>query len=716
MLMKVCLTLRKFRKVLYNTTTHNNPAAFLEETNVKKQNALFLLIVFSLTIISSPLIHIVFSQQPQLLDPLTIPKFVNQLDQPPQVYLPDNVTDSAGNLIRQEYTVKISEFSQQILPLFDANGNPTGFGPTKVWGYGGNAEDAVTGASLGYIQSTPGPTFEAIRDVPTKVKWVNNLVDASGNPLPSLLAVDPSIHWANPNEMTMPTEPITAPAYPPGYPDAQSPVPTVTHLHGGETPSAYDGGPEEWFTPNGIHGPLYSTSEPTVPNAAIYEYPNAQEPATLWYHDHALGITRLNVMSGLAGFYLLRDPADSNAPILPSGQYEMPLVIQDRVFLTDGSLYYPTNSDYPNIHPYWISSFLGNTIMVNGKVWPNMNVQQAQYRFRILDGSNSRSYELTFSNGMNFTQIATDGGYLKAPSTLTSVLISPAERIDIVVDFSNIEPGTKVILRNTALTNHPIEDQTVGQIIQFTVTNQSGPNPFNAAAAPEPFNPTLTGTAFPTLPNATKTRLLTLIQVNGTGGNTLEMLLDGQTWDAPVTEMPVLGSTEDWVIVNPSSSEHPIHLHLVQFQLLQRQSFDSDAYMKAWTELNGPAPLNHSTVNVQSLSTYLTGQPRTPDANEQGWKDTTLVYAGEVSTIRIRFTEQDGSPFPFDATEGPGYVWHCHLLEHEDNEMMRPYIVVSSAQNFALEVIAIVVVALVVVILAGLIVFRHFHNRPKNRI
>ena len=716
MLMKVCLTPRKFRKVLYNTTTHNNPAAFLEETNVKKQNALFLLIVFSLTIISSPLIPIVFSQQPQLLDPLTIPKFVNQLDQPPPVYLPDNVTDSAGNLIRQEYAVNISEFSQQILPLFDANGNPTGFGPTKVWGYGGNAEDAVTGASLGYIQSTPGPTFEAIRDVPTKVKWVNNLVDASGNPLPSLLAVDPSIHWANPNEMTMPTEPITAPAYPPGYPDAQSPVPTVTHLHGGETPSAYDGGPEEWFTPNGIHGPLYSTSEPTVPNAAIYVYPNAQEPATLWYHDHALGITRLNVMSGLAGFYLLRDPADSNAPILPSGQYEIPLVIQDRVFLTDGSLYYPTNSDYPNIHSYWISSFLGNTIMANGKVWPNMNVQQAQYRFRILDGSNSRSYELTFSNGMNFTQIATDGGYLKAPSTLTSVLISPAERIDIVVDFSNIEPGTKVILRNTALTNHPIEDQTVGQIIQFTVTNQSGPNPFNAAAAPGPFNPTLTGTAFPTLPNATKTRLLTLIQVNGTGGNTLEMLLDGQTWDAPVTEMPVLGSTEDWVIVNPSSSEHPIHLHLVQFQLLQRQSFDSDTYMKAWTELNGPAPLNHSTVNVQSLSTYLTGQPRTPDANEQGWKDTTLVYAGEVSIIRIRFTEQDGSPFPFDATEGPGYVWHCHLLEHEDNEMMRPYIVVSSAQNFALEVIAIVVVALVVVILAGLIVFRHFHNRPKNRI
>jgi len=161
------------------------------------------------------------------------------------------------------------------------------------------------------------------------------------------------------------------------------------------------------------------------------------------------------------------------------------------------------------------------------------------------------------------------------------------------------------------------------------------------------------------------------------------MLLDGQTWDAPVTEMPVLGSTEDWVIVNPSSSEHPIHLHLVQFQLLQRQSFDSDAYMKAWTELNGPAPLNHSTVNVQSLSTYLTGQPRTPDANEQGWKDTVQMNPGEVTIIRVRYAPQaaptsgPGAPtagtnlYPFQPWVGPGYVWHCHIIDHEDNEMMR---------------------------------------------
>ena len=683
---------------------------------MKKLSSSILLAIISCWLLSTGLTPIAISQPIQLLDPLSIPKFVNQLDQPPPVYIPNNVTDSSGNLIRQEYVVKVSQFTQQILPTSDANGNPTGFGPTKVWGYGGNAKDAITGASLGYVQSTPGPSFEAIRDVPVKVKWVNNLMDTAGNPLPHLLPVDPTIHWANPNGMMMPTSPITAPAYPPGYTEAQSPVPIVTHLHGGEVPSAYDGGPEEWFTPNGIHGATYSTSEPTDPNSAVYEYPNSQEPTTLWYHDHALGITRLNVMSGLAGFYLLRDPADSNAHLLPSGQYEMPLAIQDRLFLADGSLYYPTNSDYPDIHPYWTSSFLGDTIMVNGKVWPNMNVQRAQYRFRILDGSNARSYQLTFSNGMNFTQIATDGGYLKAPITLESMIISPAERIEIIVDFSNLAAGTKVILKNTALLNHVVEDQTLGQIIQFTVTDQSGPNPFSSAAAPAQFNPTLAGSAFPTLTNPTRTRLLTLIQVNGTGGNMLEMLLDGQTWDAPVTEMPVLGSTEDWIIVNPSPAEHPIHLHLAQFQILQRQALDSNAYMKEWNDLNGPVPLNHSTVNVQNLSTYLSGQPRNPEAYEQGWKDTTLVYSGDVSTIRIRFTKQDGSPFPFDATTGPGYVWHCHLLEHEDNEMMRPYVVISASQNAKVEVVVIVVITVIAIVLIMLLVLKRVRlpSRGKN--
>ena len=251
------------------------------------------------------------------LDPLIIPKYVNQLVIPP-VYVPTNVTDKNGNLIRQDYTVDVTEFYQQILPTVDSLGNPTGFPMTKVWGYGGMTRDAVTGMPLGYVRHSPAATFEAIRGVPIQVKWVNNL-GTRKNPLPHMFPVDPTLHWANPNNMMMPMPPFTP--YPPGYPEAQTPVPIATHLHGGEVQSFADGGPEEWFTVNGIHGPDYGTVERTDKNAAVYYYPNLQLPTTLWYHDHALGITRINVMSGFAGFYLLREyntAIDPIAPLLPS--------------------------------------------------------------------------------------------------------------------------------------------------------------------------------------------------------------------------------------------------------------------------------------------------------------------------------------------------------------------------------------------------------------
>ena len=306
------------------------------------------------------------------------------------------------------------------------------------------------------------------------------------------------------------------PAFPPGYPNAQSPVPLVTHLHGGENQSFYDGEPNEWFTASGKHGSQYSTYKQTDSNKAVYYYPNAQQATTLWYHDHALGLTRLNVASGLAGFYLIREPVTGNdkvASLLPTGKYEMPLVIQDRTFNTDGSLYYPSVGIEPTTHPYWNNTFLGNTIMVNGKVWPNMNVDKGQYRFRFLNGSNTRFYTISFSNGMAFTQIGSDGGYLKTPVSITSLLLAPAERADIIVDFSNLASGTKVILQNTALTsNTAAEKQTVGQIMQFTATSQIGLTPFDISQAPIPFNPTLATTSFPTLPTTTKQRILTLIE------------------------------------------------------------------------------------------------------------------------------------------------------------------------------------------------------------
>jgi len=645
------------------------------------------------------------AQTPQILDPSNIPKFVNQLNQPPPTYTPTNVTDDSGKLVRQEYTVGVTQFTQQMLPAATADGTPTGFAATKVWGYSGLSHDSLTGESIGVAASTPGCTFQAIQGVPVRVKWVNNLIDANSNPLSYFVPVDPTIHWANPNNIGMDMTAAAAPPYPPGYPDAQASVAIVPHLHGGETASSSDGHPNAWFTFNGIHGPAYISAVPTDANAVVYEYPNAQQPTTLWYHDHALGLTRLNVLSGLAGFYVINNPSDSLQASLPSGEYEVPIAIQDRTFLTDGSLYYPTKGLNPDVNPYWQPMFLGNTIIVNGEAWPNMNVKQGQYRFRILDGSNNRFYTLSFSNGMSFTQIGTDGGYLKAPAQLTSKTISPGERLDILVDFSNISAGEKIILRNLA----DSESAPTAQIMQFTVVSETG---FAAQSLPQNLNPTLSAD-YPTLPDPVGKRILTLTDVAGKNGVAM-MLLDGQKWDAPVTEIPKLGVTEDWLIVNPTMDTHPIHLHLVQFQVVERQPFNVPLYLKEWTLLNGNPPLTQTTKNVGSLETFLTGTPSPADASEQGWKDTVSVGSGEVLTIRIRWATQNGDQFPFDATSGPGYVWHCHILEHEDNQMMRPYTVVSSTSLSGLEFALVLIPVVVVAVLVVLLIFWRLKKRPTK--
>ena len=512
--------------------------------------------------------------------------------------------------------------------------------------------------------------------------------------------------------------------------NAQSPVPLVPHLHGGEVQSTSDGHPEAWFTSasSGLFGTEFSTNDiyqsTSTPGEAVFNYPNEQPPTTLWYHDHALGITRINVLSGLAGFYLLRDypndpveqalvasaPAGYNTPETYRQKYDMPLVIQDRTFRIDGSFFFDTLGVNPNIHPYWTPEFFGNTIMVNGLVWPNMDVDLGVYRLRILDGSNARFYTLSFvakNKILPFDVIGSDGGYLQQPAIgLKEITIGPGERIDILVDFSGLKPGDTVLLKNTASApfkgpaggGTPADPQTVGQIMQFRVplTPTAGPSPITYAAI-TPFNPTLPVGAFPTLlastlPTNTNPRILTLVEVMGAGGP-LEVLLDGQKWMNPVSENPTLGSTEEWVIVNPTADTHPIHLHLVQFQLVSRQPFRAGPYLRDWMKNNGMAPLTATPVwpgsgtsGLTKLAPYLQKTAVVPGpgvfTTEQGWKDTIQVNPGEVTTIRIRFAPIDqtipNTPYPFDATTdtlGPGYVWHCHILDHEDNEMMRPYMV-----------------------------------------
>jgi FtsP/CotA-like multicopper oxidase with cupredoxin domain len=591
------------------------------------------------------------------LDPKLIPKFATELVKPP-VYKPKKLKNTAtGKTISHNYIVSIVSFEQQLLP--------SGFPKTVVWGYEGSVIDSTTGKTINNYRSSPGATFEAIRDIPINVQWVNNL---KAN---HILPVDPTLHWADPNNLGM-VMPDEVPPFPPGLPLAQKPVPIVTHLHGGEVNSIFDGHPDAWFTyEEKKKGSAFVTS--------LYQYPNTQLPTTLWYHDHALGITRLNVLMGLAGFYLLRDldnPLDATGSILPKNQYEIPLVIQDRSFNTNGSFNFPTIGDNPDIHPYWQPEFFGDVIMVNGKVWPNLNVEKRQYRFRVLNGSNARFYELGFSNNMEFIQIGSDGGYLPHPVHLNSLLLAPAERADILVDFSCIESGTKIILENTANAPFPDGDpsdhDTNGTIMCFTVIDSECKK---AKKLPQKLN------SIPKLkPNAHK-RTLVLFEVEGPNGP-IEVLLNGQKWFAPISELPMVGTTEIWEFVNLTMDTHPIHLHLIQFQLVNRQSIRTEDYTNDWLALNGEPPLDHPT-KVLSVKPYLDGPIIPPEPNETGWKDTIRVNPNEVTRIIVRFAPQDAkcvnpgeNLFPFNPSIGPGYVWHCHILDHEDNEMMRPYKVI----------------------------------------
>ncbi len=590
------------------------------------------------------------------LDPKLIPKYVNTLVKPP-VYEP-TVIKKYGLVKSHDYTVTVSQFTQQLLP--------PGFPETTVYGYGGTVRDPETEELIEDFRSYPGASFEAKRKIPINVQWVNTITE------PYSLPVDPTLHWADPHHHHMPMPPF--PPFPPGFPFAQHHVPIVPHLHGGETESASDGHPEAWFTAGeAMVGPTFEKSR--------YHYTNAQEPTTLWYHDHALGLTRLNVLMGLAGFYLLRDPRnplDKPSSVLPQGKFEIPLAIQDRSFNTDGSFAYPSDGVNPEVHPYWVPEFFGDTILVNGKVWPNLDVEPRQYRFRVLNGSNARFYNLTFSNQMPFTQIGSDGGYLPKPVELMSMLLAPGERADILVDFSKVMPGTQLILENSANApfpdGDPVDPLTTGQIMQFTVLDKPAVTPKKL--------PRILNFVTPLIRNAKK-RTLVLFEVQGPNGP-LEVLLDGQKWSSPISELPLVSSTEDWELVNLTMDAHPIHLHLVQFQAVSRQAFSTNEYLQDWVALNGTPPLDHPT-KVLPVRPYLLGSPVLPPPNEAGWKDTIKANPGEVTTIRARFAPQNAPMFtfpglnlyPFDPAKGPGYVWHCHILEHEDNEMMRPYKVIS---------------------------------------
>jgi spore coat protein A, manganese oxidase len=435
--------------------------------------------------------------------------------------------------------------------------------PARLWAYNG---------------TSPGPMFEARKGFPLLVEWVNAL------PKAHLFAVDHHIHGA---EASKPN------------------VRAVVHLHGAKVRPDSDGYPEDWYVPG---------------KSRTSYYPNGQDATMLWYHDHALGITRLNVYAGLFGAYIVRDEAE-RALNLPSGKYEVPLILCDRKIDSRGQLFYPAS---PMFHAPWISEFYGTAVLVNGKLLPYLAVEPRQYRFRIVNVSNSRFFSLSLSNQEPFTQIGSDQGLMRAPVMVTPVILAPAERADLVLDFA-AHQGKQIVLSDVS-----------GPLMQFRVDNSRAANSVALPATLRRIKP---------LPpkSAIRTRTLTLDQYNDPAGNVMRMLLNGTHWDMPITERPVLGSIEMWRFVNLTPDPHPIHLHLVRFQILERREFDVAAYQK-------------------SKEVHFTGPPMRPDPNEAGWKDTVRCPPKTITRIIARFEGFTGR-----------YVWHCHVLEHEDNEMMRPY-------------------------------------------
>lgn len=538
---------------------------------------------------------------------------------------------------------------------------PDNFPKTKAYGYGGlvypyNYEQCNNKNSE-YICSTPGPTFLARTNQPINVIWNNKIKNKH------ILPIDPTLHWANPNNISKPNKPW--PNYPPGFDLAQFPVPVVTHLHGGETIPKFDGYPNSWFTFNGITGSSYETNK--------YLYLNKQQSSNLFYHDHALGITRLNVYAGLVGAYIIKDSnnyldSKEDTP-LPNGKFDIPLIIQDKSFNEDGSLNFSSDSLNPNLHPYWRGFIFGNTNLVNGKVWPNLDVHQTAYRFRIVNASNFRFYKFKLSNNKSFIQIGSDSGYLSKPVYIDEITLAPAERADIIIDFSKCSIGEKIILLNIN-DDRQTDPDTTGQVMRFNVKysfsnkNLSLPNKLNI---------------IPKLRENVSKKIVTLVpSINEFGFDSL--LLDGQRWYSQVSEKPIVGSTQVWEIINMTNGAHPIHIHLINFQVLSRQKIDIKSYSKDWHTINGNPPLNHPT-KVIDPNTYLIGNPIFAHENEKGWKDTVVCYPDQVTRIMVPMFPSNIDPslafpgknlFPFDPSQSPGYVWHCHMLEHEDNEMMRP--------------------------------------------
>ena len=638
-----------------------------------------------------------------LADPAIQPKFVNPVA---NALDPGFIFRSPNN----KYKVAAQQMVQRTGLVHPVTGAPLS---TTVWGYGRNGPGGTW----------PGMTFVAKSNEPVDVTWQNKLPDGH------LMRVDTSLHWA-----------YSLPGYDRYSIEADGP-PIVAHLHGGHSDAVFDGNPEYFFSPGySVRGPRWVGKK--------YTYHNDQPAGTLWYHDHALGITRLNVYAGLAGFYILRDDDDTglagNPLDLPAFPYEAALAIQDRMFTESGALFYPAFPGdpfyddfitgegavlppdvFPGGGPTALAEFFGDHMLVNGTIWPRMDVEPRNYRLRLLNGCDSRFLALQFyevppgdvdlstaiSGPLPYTVIGSDQGLASSPTLVDTLLVETGARYDVVVDFKQVTAGNRVIMRNIG------GDEPFGGDIP-------GPQVFGETDRVMAFDVVLpldssvpdatpTGINFgPTVPTPGRVRKVALFEGKDEFGRlqpllgTAEPATDYQgdpinwpastayqgaglvgpmegsiAWHSPTTENPALGSTEEWEIWNVTGDAHPVHLHLVHFEILGRQEIvwdsatnDEDRVLDP-DGVTAPAPNGDGTYLVEQsvvqhnglvghgfrIASHSVGSavPQPSEYVENAPKDMVTALPGQITRIKATFDK-------------PGrYVWHCHILSHEDHEMMR---------------------------------------------
>jgi spore coat protein A, manganese oxidase len=426
-------------------------------------------------------------------------------------------------------------------------------------------------------------------------------------------------------------------------------VRTMTHLHGAFVAADNDGNPA--ITPNG-----FGLGDPIAPTQTVH-YPNEQPATLLWFHDHALGATRLNVFAGLAAGYILRDQYDTgsepNQIGIPGGAYEIPLVIQDRQFNPDGTFLYP-RSDIDDV--IWIGEYFGNVMLVNGKVWPFLNVEPRMYRFRILNGCNARILNLDIG-GPDFWQIGAEGGMWDIPVPVKNLVMAPAERADVLVDFSKFAGETLVMVNHKLHKPFSNPAPLLPQVMQIRVgTTVSQPGPTSIPSE-------LAGGRKADLGTPVMKRYITLNEID-VDEPTWFLNLNGLHFEDMVTETPQVGTIEDWFYINVTGDTHPMHTHLVTFQVMGRTPFDVEAYEEAFEGPNG-------VTGGHDPTPFATGPEESPDPTERGFKDTVKANPGYFTRIRAKFD------LPTNVVAPQTYVHHCHIVEHEDNDMMRPFTVVA---------------------------------------